>query len=66
MTPTNSGPISFQYVFGSEEYPKYAPSAGINVNLHSQTKKSALPADHLHAMCVSLVCNHVLQQHFNN
>jgi hypothetical protein len=26
VTPTNSGPVSFQYVFGSEEYPYYAPS----------------------------------------
>lgn len=27
ITPTNSGPVSFQYVFGSEEYPFFAPSA---------------------------------------
>lgn len=25
FTTTISGPIGFQYVFGSEEYPEYAP-----------------------------------------
>jgi hypothetical protein len=27
ITPTISGPLAFKYVFGSEEYPKYAPTA---------------------------------------
>jgi hypothetical protein len=28
ITPTVSGPLAFQYVFGSEEYPMFAPSPG--------------------------------------
>jgi hypothetical protein len=28
LTPTVSGPLAFQYVFGSEEYPFFAPSPG--------------------------------------
>jgi hypothetical protein len=28
VTPTVSGPLAFQYVFGSEEYPVFAPSPG--------------------------------------
>lgn len=28
ITPTVSGPLAFQYVFGSEEYPFFAPSPG--------------------------------------
>ena len=28
ITPTVTGPLAFRYVFGSEEYPKYAPTAG--------------------------------------
>jgi hypothetical protein len=28
ITPTISGPLAFQYVFGSEEYPDFAPSPG--------------------------------------
>eukprot|EP00879_Flechtneria_rotunda_P029890 GHRR01032354.1.p1 GENE.GHRR01032354.1~~GHRR01032354.1.p1 ORF type:complete len:300 (+),score=55.85 GHRR01032354.1:428-1327(+) len=30
ITPTVSGPVYFQYVFGSEEYPEYAPKVGGN------------------------------------
>jgi len=29
VTPTTSGPLAFQYIFGSEEYPDFAPSAGV-------------------------------------
>lgn len=28
ITPTVSGPLAFQYVWGSEEYPDFAPSPG--------------------------------------
>lgn len=28
ITPTVSGNLAFQYVFGSEEYPEFAPSEG--------------------------------------
>jgi hypothetical protein len=28
ITPTASGNLAFQYVFGSEEYPDFAPSPG--------------------------------------
>jgi hypothetical protein len=31
MTPTASGNLAFQYVFGSEEYPDFAPSLGENI-----------------------------------
>lgn len=34
ITPTVSGPLQFQYVFGSEEYPDFAPGSGNSTGMY--------------------------------
>jgi hypothetical protein len=68
-----SGPLGFSYVFGSEEYPAYAPSAG-NVSLAEQgitiMHVPSLTSQHMlcprkHVLCIqehSQAC-YVLNRH---